>query len=147
METRPLDLAALLDEASGPRAAPPPGTDLGHLHLHVADLKKAEAFFHDFLGLGVMMRIPASATFLAAGGYHHHIAVNTWAGSRPPPPGSTGLISYRLETSEKEVLYCLEQRAPLSGYTVERGRTEDGRPMVRIEDPNGHALELTTPAT
>jgi catechol 2,3-dioxygenase len=142
MDTRPLDLESLLKEATGPGAEPPPlGADLGHLHLHVADLGEAEAFFHEFLGLSVMMRIPASATFLSAGGYHHHVAVNTWAGPQPAPSDATGLISYRLETAEPEVLYCLEKRAPLAGLTAERA-TEDGRALLRIRDPNGHWLEL-----
>jgi catechol 2,3-dioxygenase len=142
MSTEALDLENLLatvKKGSEP-PAPPPGTDIGHIHLHVADLAAAERFYREYLGLAVTQRSYPGALFLAAGGYHHHIAVNTWAGKTPPSPGSVGLISYRLEVPLKEVLYCLRHRAPLLGYET---RFEEGdRPLLQIRDQNGNWLEL-----
>src|SRR5512136_1624005 len=66
---------------------------IGHVHLKVADLDRALAFYRDVLGFEVTQRYGSQAVFLAAGGYHHHIGLNTWesAGGKPPPSGSTGL--------------------------------------------------------
>src|SRR4029077_15209213 len=70
-----------------------PQTQIGHIHLTVADLERSLAFYRDLLGFEVTMRYGDSAVFLSAGGYHHHIGLNTWAGegASPPPPGRTGL--------------------------------------------------------
>ncbi|HEX2409987.1 MAG TPA: VOC family protein [Solirubrobacteraceae bacterium] len=76
----------------------PDGTIMGHVHLHVADLGEAEAFYADRLGLDVTVRGYPGALFLSHGGYHHHVGLNTWqgAGGPPPPPGSRGLIDYEV---------------------------------------------------
>ena len=70
-----------------------PGVRIGHVHLKVAELERALGFYRDVLGLEVMQRYGKQAVFLSAGGYHHHIGLNTWesAGGSPPPPGTTGL--------------------------------------------------------
>src|SRR5574341_1976790 len=89
MDTLPLDLEDLMNEVqAGPPAATglPEATRIGHIHLHVADLATAEAFYRDVLGFDLMVRYGSSASFLSAGGYHHHIGVNTWAGAGAPPP-------------------------------------------------------------
>ena len=144
MTTQVLDLESLMASIEG--EAPPPQiseqTDLGHIHLNVADLAVAERFYHDFLGLAVTQRSYPGALFLSAGGYHHHLAVNTWEGKQRPPENSVGLISYRLEVPEAEILYCLRNRAPLSGYEVKTGTAEDGSELVQIRDPNGNWLEV-----
>ena len=144
MTTEPLDLESLLATTEGRRPPPhvSPQTDLGHIHLHVADLAAAERFYRDFLGLAVTQRSYPGALFLSAGGYHHHVAVNTWAGDRPPPARSVGLISYRLEVPEAEILYCLEHRAPLAGYEARTVSGENGSELLQIRDPNGNWLEL-----
>jgi catechol 2,3-dioxygenase len=144
MTTEPLDLESLLATTEGQRPPPhvPPQADLGHIHLHVADLAAAERFYRDFLGLAVTQRSYPGALFLSAGGYHHHVAVNTWAGDRPPPARSVGLISYRLEVPEAEILYCLEHRAPLAGYEARTVREEDGSELLQIRDLNGNWLEV-----
>ena len=71
----------------------PPATRIGHVHLKVADLERAIAFYGGVLGFEVQQRYGPGAAFLSAGGYHHHIGLNTWesAGGTPPPPGHTGL--------------------------------------------------------
>ena len=87
MVTKALNLDALLamvaDEAT--IAEPLPQTDIGHIHLHVADLAAAERFYGEFLGFSVTQRTYLGALFFAAGGYHHHIGVNIWAGQAAPP--------------------------------------------------------------
>ena len=144
MTTEPLDFDSLLASTEGQPAPSnvPPQTDLGHIHLHVADLTAAERFYHEFLGLAVTQRSYPGALFLSAGGYHHHLAVNTWAGDQSPPGNSIGLISYRLEVPEAEILYCLRHRAPLAGYEATTQLGENVSELLQIRDPNGHWLEV-----
>jgi len=96
MATDPLDLDGILaelDRDDRPWDGLAPATTIGHMHLHVADLRAAEAFYHGLLGFDIMLSFGGSALFLSAGGYHHHIGLNTWAGvgAPPAPPGSAGL--------------------------------------------------------
>ncbi len=152
MATEPLDLDRLLAANRGQSPLPPHApaqTDLGHIHLHVADLAEAERFYHEFLGLAVTQRSYPGALFFSAGGYHHHVAVNTWAGQLSAPPNSAGLISYRLEVPVAEILYCLGHRAPLAGYEARTLIAENGSEMLQIRDPNETWLELrrVPPAT
>lgn len=145
VENRPLDFGVLLASAGTqpPPPAAPPGTDIGHIHLHVSDLTQASRLYHEYLGFDVTMRLPG-ALFFAAGGYHHHIGVNTWAGTTPAPPNSVGLISYRFEVPVKEVLYCLQHRAPLAGYEARAATSENGAELLQIRDPNGNWLEIAS---
>ncbi len=85
MATEPLDLSDLM-QAAGDRSweGMPAGTTVGHVHLHVGDLKRASAFYHDALGLSKVVWSYPGALFLSAGGYHHHLGINTWAGDAPP---------------------------------------------------------------
>lgn len=109
MATLPLDLKGLLSEAEqGPEQdAGAFGVVLGHIHLQVADLGRAEAFYHGQLGLAVTTRSYGGALFFSAGGYHHHIGVNIWAGRGlpPPPAGAAGLVdfSFQLPPADLEV--------------------------------------------
>jgi len=144
MTTEPLDLDNLLASNAGQPvpAHVPPQTDLGHIHLHVADLAAAERFYQEFLGLSVTQRSYPGALFFSAGGYHHHLAVNTWAGDRPPPADSIGLISYRLAVPEAEILYCLRNRAPLAGYYARTEIDDNRSEVLQIRDLNGNWLEV-----
>lgn len=141
--TLPLDIGDLVAAAGGETApsSVPATTNLGHIHLHVADLTDAHRFYHDYVGFDATLEYPG-ARFFSAGGYHHHIGTNIWAGTRPAPEGSTGLISYRFAVPVAEVLYCLRQRAPLAGYEARTDPAEDGAELLRLRDPNGHWLEL-----
>ena len=117
-------------------------SDIGHIHLHVADLKEAERFYHDFLGLAVTQRSYPGALFFSAGGYHHHIATNTWAGGTKPSDKSVGLISYRLEFLETDIPLALSRRAKLAGYaSVVSESPRKG--FVKFQDPSGKWLEVT----
>ena len=111
---------------------------MGHIHLRVSDLAEAERFYHEFLGFGVTQRSYPGALFFSAGGYHHHIAVNTWGSPAQAKPNSTGLISYRIVVPMREILYCLKNRAPLQGIEVE----SLGPDLLRLRDPNGNWLEV-----
>ncbi|GAB5602018.1 VOC family protein [Thermus sp. FJN-A] len=95
MFTAPLDLERLLAENPNPGPLPPE-TRLGHIHLHVPDLREAEAFFAGKLGMAVTLRTYPGALFFAWDGYHHHVGANTWAGRRKAPEGATGLLGYGL---------------------------------------------------
>ena len=144
MTTKPLDLDAVLASIKGQpeRADPPPQTDLGHIHLQVTDLAAAKRFYGEYLGLAVTQGSHAGSLFFSAGGYHHHIGVNTRAGEPRPSVKSVGLISYRLEVPVAEVLYCLRHRAPLLGYETKIEPPETKPLLLRIRDPNGNWLEI-----
>jgi len=144
MVTTPLDLENLLATVTDRPATttPPAQVDLGHIHLHVVDLAAAERFYSEFLGLAVTQRSYPGALFFAAGGYHHHIGVNIWAGKAVPAANSVGLVSYRLEVPVSEILYCLSHRAPLLGYETRMERQVKGVPILQIRDLNGNWLEV-----
>ena len=151
MRTSPLDVENLLSSTvSEPIPTEvPSGLDLGHIHLHVADLPTAEKFYSDFLGLAITQRSYPGALFFAADNYHHHVAVNTWSGKNAPPGNSVGLISYRFEVPIQEILYCLRHRAPVLRYETRLLSSPEDRPILQIRDPNGNWLEVqgsTNPA-
>jgi catechol 2,3-dioxygenase len=147
MATEALDLDDLLSTVQGEQdlVEPPPQTDLGHIHLHVADLGEAERFYQGFLGLAVTQRSYPGALFFAANGYHHHVAANTWAGKASAPENSVGLLSYRLEVPSKEILSSLRSRAAVAGYEANT-RWGNRRELLRVRDPNGNWLEIIGPA-
>src|ERR671915_1221570 len=89
-----------------------PRTDIGHVHLKVAELDRAIGFYRDVLGFELMQRMGDQAAFLSAGGYHHHIGLNTWesAGGSPPPPGSTGLFHVAVRYPERRDLAAALKR-------------------------------------
>ncbi len=146
MVTTPLDLENLLSTVTAHAilVEPAPQADLGHIHLHVADLAMAERFYSEFLGLAVTQRSYPGALFFAADGYHHHIGVNVWAGKAVPHPDSVGLVSYRIEVPVGEILYCLSHRAAVLGYETRIKPQEEGNPILQIRDPNGTWLEVQT---
>jgi catechol 2,3-dioxygenase len=138
MATLPLDVTKLVGEASGDGSqGAPAGTTLGHIHLHVNDLVAAEGFYRDVLGLDLMARYGDSASFLAAGGYHHHVAVNIWGTEGAPSAveGALGLRWYRVSVPDPMALVALEQRLAGAGIDFQR---RDG--TTRFKDPAGHSL-------
>jgi catechol 2,3-dioxygenase len=142
MATLPLDLRNLLDELTGtgsPQPSVPAGTRIGHVHLQVADVAEAEAFYHGLLGFDVMVRGYPGALFVSAGGYHHHIGLNTWhsAGASSPAPGSIGLRSFEVELPGAEDRDQLLARIRESGLRIEPA---PGGGIVR--DPSGNAVML-----
>jgi catechol 2,3-dioxygenase len=143
MATLPLDLDDLLSElrdvtALEDQAAP--GTRMGHVHLQVSDLSSTEAFYAGVLGFDVVVRGYPGALFVSAGGYHHHLGLNTWnsAGSPPPPPGAIGLRSYDVVLPDAAAVETVLGRVRAAGVSVVD--TADG-PLVR--DPSGNGIVLT----
>ena len=121
-----------------------PGVDIGHVHLKVSDLDRAVDFYRDVLGFEEMTRMGDQAAFLSAGGYHHHIGLNTWEskGGSPPPPGSTGLyhVAIRYPTRAalaKALKRLVDAGVPLSGAS-DHGVSE----AIYLHDPDGNGIEL-----
>ncbi len=145
MATDPLDVQDLLAQA-GERSEPglAPGTDIGHVHLHVSDLARAEAFYHGLLGLDVTQRGYPGALFLSAGGYHHHVGLNTWAGvgASAPPPDAVGLESFALVLPEPETWRDLFARLADAGIAVSEGQGYGYASSARVSDPDGNGVEL-----
>ncbi len=138
MPTLPLDLQGVLAEPGGETAAAsmPEGTTLGHVHLQVGDLDAAEAFWVDALGLDVTVRGYPGALFTSAGGYHHHVGLNTWAGvgAPSPPAGARGLVRFEVVLPDAaEVETAAERLARVA--LVDR---VDG--SVAAADPSGNAV-------
>ncbi len=118
--------------------------DIGHVHLKVADLDRAVAFYSGVLGLDVTQRLGDSAAFLSAGGYHHHIGLNTWEsrGGAPSPPGTTGLYHTAIRYPDRKTLAdalrrVIEARIPLEGAS-DHGVSE----AIYLRDPDGNGVEL-----
>jgi catechol 2,3-dioxygenase len=144
MSTLPLDLDDVLGElraATGPQEQAPAGTRIGHVHLQVSDLPAAEAFYHGVLGFDVTVRGYPGALFVSAGGYHHHIGLNTWhsAGATPAPAGSIGLRSFTAALPDSAGLDAVAARIKAAGVPQER--RPDG---ILVRDPFQNALLLTT---
>ena len=141
MGADPLDAEAILAEDSGRDGRGlAPETVMGHVHLHVARLADAERFYVDVLGFDVMQRYGPSALFVSAGGYHHHIGLNTWAGvgAPPPPPGAIGLRHFAVTLPSEAARAAVADRVRAAGIPLE---TPDGGLLVR--DPAGNAILLT----
>lgn len=104
MATEPMDVASVLASASGAWRGWPDGARVGHVHLQVNDVPAAERFYTETLGLDIMARYGAQASFMSAGGYHHHVAVNAWGTQRGPPADPTllGLRAYELDLPASE---------------------------------------------
>jgi catechol 2,3-dioxygenase len=121
-----------------------PGVRIGHVHLKVADLERSLAFYCGVLGFELIQRYGTQAAFVSAGGYHHHIGLNTWEskGGSPPPPGTTGLyhvaILYPTRAALADALHRLAQAGiPLQGAS-DHGVSE----ALYLSDPDGNGVEL-----
>ncbi len=139
MATRRLDLDALVaDTPARHWTGMAAGTSIGHVHLQVGDRAAADAFYADLLGLDIVSRM-SEASFYSSGGYHHHIAANTWnsAGAGPRPEGTTGLASFELVAADPAIRSAILQR------TGSETAAETGEPTTFI-DPWGTRLHLRT---
>ncbi len=133
MVTEAMDVEGVLDAADDQQPdGIVPGTVIGHVHLHVADLNRAAAFYVDTLGFDVVMRMGMSALFVSAGGYHHHLGLNTWAGRTPPPANAVGLESFTVAIPGESAWRAAVERA---GAVV----SED---IASVRDPDGTTVLL-----
>ena len=139
MATDPLDLESLMAAGEGGAARLPAGTRMGHVHLHVADIPAAEAFYRDALGFDETARLGDQASFFSAGGYHHHLGVNTWTGqgATPPPPGSAALRHATIVLPDPGERARVAERAGAAGAAPVE--VEDG---ILVRDPSQNALVL-----
>src|SRR5215210_7850457 len=121
-----------------------PRVDIGHVHLKVAEIDRALAFYGDVLGFDVKQRLGDSAAFIAAGDYHHHIGLNTWEskGGSPPPPGTTGLyhvaIRYPTRRALADALRRLRDASIPLGGASDHGVSE----ALYLQDPDANGIEL-----
>jgi catechol 2,3-dioxygenase len=146
MSTLPLDLNDLVGQLRGASELPaevPAGTRIGHVHLQVSELGEAEAFYHGVLGFDVVVRGYPGALFVSAGGYHHHIGLNTWhsAGTTPVPAGSVGLRSFTIDLPDQRQLSDVLGRVDAAGIATEH--TAGG---VFVRDPFANGVLLTAPS-
>jgi catechol 2,3-dioxygenase len=121
-----------------------PGADIGHVHLKVADVDRALAFYRDVLGFELMQRWGDEAAFVSAGGYHHHIGLNTWQskGGSPPPPGSTGLFHLAIRYPTRAALATALRRVAEAGVPIEGASDHGVSEAIYLRDPDGNGVEL-----
>ncbi|RMG99947.1 MAG: VOC family protein [Chloroflexi bacterium] len=142
--TKPLDLDSLLGELNNQpytNHQMPTGTTIGHIHLHVAHLQEATQFYTSTLGFDFIANYGNSAAFVSAGGYHHHIGLNTWAGvgAPPPPPDTAHLLWYEIKLPDSTSLQNLVEHIRQQGHAVE---DQNGR--FYLQDPSQNGIILTT---
>ena len=118
--------------------------DIGHVHLKVADIERSLGFYRDLLGFEVMQRWGDSAAFVAAGGYHHHIGLNTWEsrGGTPPPPGTTGLYHFAIRYPSRSALADALRRVLAAGIVLDGASDHGVSEALYLRDPDGNGVEL-----
>jgi catechol 2,3-dioxygenase len=143
MATDPLDLDGVMSELEGrdePWTGLHPQTVLGHMHLHVGNLPQANAFYGDVIGLDLITRFGNSALFMSAGGYHHHLGLNTWAGvnAPPPPPDAIGLRYFTMKLPQSNEVGAIADRVQRNGGSIEE--RDEG---ILVRDPFQNGVLLT----
>jgi catechol 2,3-dioxygenase len=120
------------------------GTRIGHVHLKVADLDRALAFYCGVLGFELMQRYASEAAFISAGGYHHHIGLNTWEsrGGSPPPRGSTGLFHLAIVYPSRPALADALRRLIAAGIPLDGASDHGVSEALYLRDPDENGLEL-----
>ena len=121
-----------------------PGVRVGHVHLKVADLDRAIGFYSGVLGFEVMQRYGSQAAFLSAGGYHHHIGLNTWEskGGQPPPPGTTGLFHSAFLYPTRAALAGALRRVLDAGIALDGASDHGVSEALYLRDPDQNGVEL-----
>ena len=120
-----------------------PAVRIGHVHLRVSDLERATAFYRDVLGFDLTVT-RSSYAFLSAGGYHHHIGLNTWQseGGTPPPEGHTGLLHFAILYPDRRELVHAVERLLKSGYPIGGAQDHGVSVAVYLSGPDGNGIEL-----
>jgi catechol 2,3-dioxygenase len=127
-----------------PERAIDPGVRIGHVHLKVADLDRALAFYCGVLGFQLMQRYGSQAAFISAGGYHHHIGLNTWEsrGGSPPPPGTTGLYHTAILYPTRGALADALRRLIDAGIQLDGASDHGVSEALYLRDPDQNGVEL-----
>ena len=148
MATDPIDMEGLLEAAGGAAwTGMPPGARMGHVHLHVGDLDRAAAFYSEALGFDRTVWGYPGALFLGAGGYHHHLGTNLWAGpgATHPAPDEAQLLEWRIDLPSPESLEAAIRSLEANRYEVEREESPGLGPTARTSDPWGTVVRLRAP--
>ncbi len=121
-----------------------PRVDIGHVHLKVSDIDRSLEFWHGVLGFDVMHRYGEEAVFLSAGGYHHHIGLNTWQskGGPPPAPGTTGLFHVAIRYPDRATLAKAVQQVIDAGVPLDGASDHGVSEAIYLRDPDGNGVEL-----
>jgi catechol 2,3-dioxygenase len=121
-----------------------PGVRIGHVHLKVANIERALQFYCGVLGFELMQRFGTGAAFISAGGYHHHIGLNTWEsqGGSPPPPGTTGLYHLAILYPERRRLADALQRLIQAGISLDGAADHGVSEALYLRDPDDNGVEL-----
>src|ERR1017187_6692576 len=121
-----------------------PAVRIGHVHLKVADLDRALAFYHGVLGFEVTQLMGRQAAFLSAGGYHHHIGLNTWEsrGGSPPPPGTTGLYHVAILYPPRALMADALRRLLAAGIQLDGASDHGVSEALYLRDPDDNGVEL-----
>jgi catechol 2,3-dioxygenase len=141
MATDPLDVEGIIASVPDPEApftGMPAGTDIGHVHLRAGDIPAAEQFYHHILGFDIVARLP-SALFVSAGGYHHHLGLNTWQSRNAPqaPANSVGLGDYTIFVPGAEALDPIAARLDTASIKYERSADS-----LSVDDPWGNHVRI-----
>src|SRR6187549_1535111 len=122
----------------------PAQTHIGHVHLKVSDLERSITFYRDVMGFDVVVRYGSQAAFLSAGGYHHHIGLNTWesSGGSPPPPQATGLYHLAILYPTRRELADALRRLIEAGIPLEGASDHGVSEALYLRDPDGNGVEL-----
>ena len=125
-------------------AAIDPRTNIGHVHLKVADIERALDFYVGVLGFELQQRMGEEAAFISAGDYHHHIGLNTWQsrGASPPPPGHTGLFHFAILYPDRPALADALRRLVEAGHPVSGASDHGVSEAIYLNDPDGNGIEL-----
>jgi catechol 2,3-dioxygenase len=139
-----MDTATKIAPLSKPAAPINPGVRIGHVHLKVADIDRALAFYCGVLGFELMQRLGAQAAFISAGGYHHHIGLNTWEsrGGAPPAPGTTGLYHLAILYPTRAELAKVLQRLIEAKISLDGASDHGVSEALYLRDPDDNGVEL-----
>jgi catechol 2,3-dioxygenase len=122
----------------------PAGAHIGHVHLKVADLDRAIHFYRDLMGFDLISRFGDQAAFLSAGGYHHHLGLNTWEskGGEPPAPGTTGLYHFAINYPTRRDLAAAFKRLLDNGWSIDGASDHGTHEALYLHDPDFNGIEL-----
>jgi len=137
-------LPPIMAKGSSSRRPIDPEVSIGHVHLKVADLERALAFYCDVLGFELTQRYGQEAAFVAAGGYHHHIGLNTWEsrGGSPPPPGTTGLYHLAIRYPTRAALADALRRLIAANILLDGASDHGVSEALYLRDPDRNGVEL-----